>query len=115
MSETVERALASDKRRRGDAAPEAVGERVRSSNGAHTAAAWNGDAADDLFERLRALRKEIADRQGVPAYVVFSDRTLREMAETRPRTESELLEVSGVGPAKLARYGERFLSVIAEG
>ena len=115
MAERVERALASDKRRRSGGGEVAGVGRVRSSSGEQTSADRNGDAADELFERLRTLRKDIADRQGVPAYLVFSDRTLREMAETRPRTESDLLEVSGVGPAKLARYGERFLSVIAEG
>ncbi|HEX6694397.1 MAG TPA: ATP-dependent DNA helicase RecQ [Longimicrobiales bacterium] len=66
----------------------------------------------DLFERLRALRKEIADAQGVPAYIVFSDGTLAAMAARRPRTPDELLEVSGVGPAKLERYGSAFLEVM---
>ncbi|HSH74478.1 MAG TPA: ATP-dependent DNA helicase RecQ [Longimicrobiales bacterium] len=65
-----------------------------------------------LFQSLRALRKEIADRQSVPAYIVFSDKVLREMAATRPATPAELLAVSGVGPAKLERYGEAFLRAI---
>lgn len=69
------------------------------------------DAA--CFERLRSLRKEIAGRQRVPAYVVFSDAVLLEMARNRPSTETELLSISGVGPAKLAKYGEAFLSEIA--
>jgi ATP-dependent DNA helicase RecQ len=73
----------------------------------------SGDSADEaLFERLRELRKTLADRQRVPAYVVFSDRTLREMAERRPRTLGALLQVSGVGPAKLDRYGDAFLEVL---
>ncbi|MCB2222787.1 MAG: ATP-dependent DNA helicase [Actinobacteria bacterium] len=67
-----------------------------------------------LFERLRDLRRSLADRQGVPAYVVFSDATLLEMASARPRTEGELLAVSGVGPAKLERYGEAFLEVLGD-
>ncbi|MEX1257731.1 MAG: ATP-dependent DNA helicase RecQ [Gemmatimonadota bacterium] len=72
-------------------------------------------AADDpLFARLRVLRKEIADRQGVPAYIVFGDKVLREMAARRPSTSGELLEVPGVGPAKLERYGTAFLAAIAE-
>jgi len=66
----------------------------------------------ETFERLRDLRKRLADRQGVPAYVVFSDRTLKEMAERRPRTPHELLQVSGVGPAKLQRYGAAFLEAL---
>ncbi len=65
-----------------------------------------------LFDRLRALRREIADEQGVPAFMVFSDRTLRDMARRRPTTKSAMLEVSGVGPAKLENYGERFLRAI---
>ncbi len=67
------------------------------------------------FERLRALRKELADAQGVPAYIVFNDRVLLEMAERRPRTLPELLTIPGVGPAKLERYGEAFLEELARG
>ncbi|TVQ37539.1 MAG: RecQ family ATP-dependent DNA helicase [Spirochaetaceae bacterium] len=66
-----------------------------------------------LFERLRALRKQVADEQGVPAYVVFTDRTLRDMVERRPATMDEMAEVHGVGKQKLARYGERFARAIA--
>lgn len=65
-----------------------------------------------LFVRLKALRKELADRQRVPAYIVFSDKVLMEMAMRRPGTPSELLDVSGVGPAKLDKYGEAFLEVL---
>ena len=68
-----------------------------------------------LFQRLRALRKELADEQGVPAYIVFSDKVLREMAATQPSTPSELLAVSGVGPVKLERYGAEFLQEIVRG
>jgi len=57
-----------------------------------------------LFERLRALRKELADRQKVPAYIVFSDKALLEMAVRRPGSADELLAVPGVGPAKLEKY-----------
>ena len=62
-----------------------------------------------LFQRLRALRKRLADDQGVPAYIVFSDRVLQEMAVRRPSSAAELLDVPGVGPAKLERYGRAFL------
>jgi ATP-dependent DNA helicase RecQ len=65
-----------------------------------------------LFEHLRALRRRLADNEGVPAYVVFSDATLREMARQVPRTPLELRSITGVGPAKLARYGEAFLDVL---
>ncbi|MDZ7779934.1 MAG: ATP-dependent DNA helicase RecQ [Gemmatimonadota bacterium] len=72
-----------------------------------------GDAS--LFERLRELRRALAERQGVPAYVVFNDRALREMAARRPRTPEELLQVPGVGDVKLERYGAAFLEEIARG
>ena len=65
-----------------------------------------------LFESLRDLRKELADAQGVPAYIVFSDRVLLEMASRKPTTLEEMLEVHGVGPAKLERYGKAFLERI---
>ncbi len=71
--------------------------------------------ADPLFERLRALRKRLADERGVPAYIVFSDRTLREMCERRPATPVELARINGVGPKKLERYGAAFLEALAEG
>ena len=68
---------------------------------------------EELFERLRTLRLELAREQGVPAYIVFNDAVLRDMARRRPATPSELLDVPGVGPAKLKRYGERFLEALA--
>jgi ATP-dependent DNA helicase RecQ len=70
--------------------------------------------ADPLYAQLRALRKRLADERRVPAYIIFNDRVLRELCERRPRTEAELLHVSGVGPQKLARYGDAVLAVIAE-
>ena len=65
--------------------------------------------AQELFERLRTLRKGLADKQRVPAYVVFNDAVLTDMALARPTNEDELLAISGVGPAKLAKYGTAFL------
>jgi ATP-dependent DNA helicase RecQ len=65
-----------------------------------------------LFDRLRELRRDIANERGVPAYVVFSDATLLAMAATRPRSDSELLAISGVGPVKLERFGAAFLEVL---
>jgi ATP-dependent DNA helicase RecQ len=71
----------------------------------------DGLAVDEaLFERLRALRRRLADEQSVPAYVVFSDATLAAMAARKPTTTEELLRISGVGQAKLARYGATFLA-----
>ncbi len=73
----------------------------------------SGTFSDEvLFERLRAVRKRIASASGVPPYVVFSDATLRDMAARKPSTDTEFLEVSGVGATKLSRYGEAFLSEI---
>jgi ATP-dependent DNA helicase RecQ len=72
-----------------------------------------GDLADaELFAELRKLRKEIADTRGIPAYLVFSDATLRGMATAHPRTAEQLLDVSGVGPVKLEAYGEKFLALL---
>mgnify|MGYP001107040422 CR=1 FL=1 len=68
-----------------------------------------------LFERLRAVRKRLAEAEGVPAYIVFSDAVLREMAKQAPRSRGELLAVSGVGPVKLERYGEAFLEALRQG
>ncbi len=62
-----------------------------------------------LFQRLRAVRRALADAEAVPAYIVFSDAVLARMAAARPTDEASLLALSGVGPAKLARYGEAFL------
>ena len=68
----------------------------------------------DLFESLRALRAEIAREQGVPAYVIFHDRTLREMAAARPTDETSLAALHGVGASKLERFGDRFLELIRD-
>ncbi|NTV04936.1 MAG: DNA helicase RecQ [Chlorobiaceae bacterium] len=65
-----------------------------------------------LFELLRSLRKQIADEQGIPPYVVFSDRTLHDMSTRFPRTAESMLTVSGVGEVKLERYGRQFLRLI---
>jgi len=70
-------------------------------------------AAQSLFEALRHHRLQIARAQGVPPYVVASDRTLRELAVQRPANARDLLDVHGIGEAKVARYGDGFLAVIA--
>ena len=70
------------------------------------------DADSDLFDALRACRKELAAEHGVPPYVVFHDTTLAHMASVKPQTKTELLAVSGVGQAKLDRFGRDFLDVI---
>lgn len=72
-----------------------------------------GDRA--LFERLRLVRKALADEAEVPAYIVFGDKVLLELAVRKPRTPEQMLRVSGVGLTKLERYGEAFLAAIQEG
>ncbi|MBK8727350.1 MAG: ATP-dependent DNA helicase RecQ [Holophagaceae bacterium] len=67
-----------------------------------------------LFRELKALRKRLADEKGVPAYVIFGDTALKQMAAFQPRTEAELLAISGVGPKKLAQYGDDFLTLIRQ-
>ena len=85
-----------------------------SSGGApRTAGLSAADTA--LFEALRAERMKIAKALGVPPYVVFPDTTLIAMASERPGNEAEMLTISGVGQAKLERYGAAFLGVIREG
>jgi ATP-dependent DNA helicase RecQ len=70
------------------------------------------DYDPELFERLRALRKELADREGVPPFVIFSDISLAEMAALLPETEAEFRGIHGVGRHKLERYGPSFLDEI---
>ena len=69
-------------------------------------------ADEALFEALRTRRLELARTDGVPPYVVASDRTLRELAELRPKTKAGLEGVFGIGPAKAAKYGDDFLAVV---
>jgi ATP-dependent DNA helicase RecQ len=71
------------------------------------------DPADaSLFEALRARRLELARAERVPPYVIASDRTLREVAELRPRSMMNLEGIYGIGPAKAAKYGEDLLAVV---
>lgn len=72
-----------------------------------------GDDAE-LFERLRALRRELAEWREVPPYIVCSDKTLRGLCRRRPATREELLEVSGIGERKADEFGEAFLKAISE-
>jgi ATP-dependent DNA helicase RecQ len=70
------------------------------------------DEDPELYEVLRRLRREIADEEGRPAFMVFSDTTLRAIAAAKPATPEQFLAVKGVGPAKLEGYGGRFLEAI---
>jgi len=66
-----------------------------------------------LFERLRQLRKQLADQQAVPPYIIFSDVSLRQMARQYPEDEREFARISGVGERKLQEFGVAFLAEIA--
>ena len=67
---------------------------------------------DELFERLRVLRRDLAHQKGIPPYLIFSDKTLEEMAAKRPLLDSEMMDISGVGEQKLKRYGNLFMDAI---
>jgi ATP-dependent DNA helicase RecQ len=86
--------------------------RTRSARKSRAAAVELDQDAQSLFEQLRAWRAGVAKEQGVPAYVVFSDATLTGIAQARPASEGELRQVSGVGDAKLERYGAAVLEVV---
>ena len=73
-----------------------------------------GAADQDLFDQLRTLRAELARQAGVPAYLIFHDATLLNIASAKPSTEAELLAISGVGEQKAKKYGQAVLAVIAE-
>ncbi len=91
--------------------PTQKGEKVKASRMVQES--WEG-VDRGLFEALRDLRREIAGHKRLPAYVVFDDRTLREMARLKPSSQAELLDVKGVGEKKCRQYGEAFLAAITE-
>lgn len=95
--------------------------RAESSTPAPTNQAWGTDGNSaaltpsvdpQLFERLRQLRKELAEEEGVAPFVIFHDKTLRTIAGHRPMTLSALREISGIGEVKVERYGRRVLNVV---
>jgi ATP-dependent DNA helicase RecQ len=67
---------------------------------------------DALFEELRALRRELAEKQNVPPFVIFSDQTLHDMCTVMPDTLDEMLDVKGIGESKLQKYGEQFFQIL---
>jgi ATP-dependent DNA helicase RecQ len=85
---------------------------ARSSSETSDVLASLDGASRDRFEKLRAHRAQAAKSRGVPAYVVALDRTLIEMAKRSPRTRAELLDVFGMGPARVEAYGDGFLEVL---
>ena len=98
---------------RGEVTLELAKPRVRAAKPRKAARGQVPEGVDDgLFQALRRLRKELADAQGVPPYVVFGDATLMQMAAVQPVDPQALLAVNGVGETKLARYGAAFLNLI---
>ena len=91
--------------------PAAKAQKMRKGR-AGAAAGEMGEGEQSLFERLRALRTQIAREEKVPPYIVFSDKTLVDMCMKKPRTREEMLAVSGVGEFKYGKYGERFLQCV---
>ncbi|HEY4185249.1 MAG TPA: ATP-dependent DNA helicase RecQ [Polyangia bacterium] len=87
-------------------------DRASPSHGEASRAGGYGDEEGELFGRLRELRRHLATERGIPAYMVFSDAVLLAMAANRPMTAEGVLGISGVGPKKLAQYGEAFLAVL---
>lgn len=85
--------------------------KARTGHGPDTASSGHDEA---LFEKLRFLRKEIASTHGVPPYIIFSDKTLREICLHLPETLQEMRQISGVGDQKLEQHGESFISVVRE-
>ena len=67
-----------------------------------------------LFQKLRRVREKLAAKEFVPAYIVFSDATLRDMCSKRPQDEEQMLAISGVGKYKMDKYGEAFLTALRE-
>ncbi len=88
--------------------------KAKETRSTRTAAPTLEGEEQGLFDALKARRMALAKAEGVPAYVVFPDRTLIELARARPATEAEMGAVHGVGAAKLARYGTQFLTVIRD-
>ena len=86
----------------------------KAERGARAREAFAGASDDPLWQALKAKRTELAKEQGVPPYVIFHDSTLLEILNRRPGSLQEMGEISGVGQAKLARYGDAFLQVLED-
>ena len=99
---------------RRDAEPARKSRTSKAERGARAREAFAGAGEDPLWLALKAKRTELAREQGVPPYVIFHDSTLLEILNRRPGSLAELGEISGVGQAKLARYGEAFLRVLEQ-
>lgn len=92
--------------------PEPVKATPKKKSTAKAAIAFSDSASLALWEKLRQLRLDLSKELNVPPYVIFHDKTLKEMVHRRPTTRSEMLEVSGIGQSKLERFGDPFLEII---
>ncbi len=99
---------------RRDVAPVKRGRATKEERAARRPQPFSGANEDPLWLALKARRMELAREQGVPPYVIFHDSTLLEILNRKPQTLDEMGQISGVGQAKLARYGEAFLEVVAD-
>ena len=90
--------------------PDGIVETIHKTASAAKRAVFSGE----LFEALRRMRRELAASEGVPPYVVFSDKPLQAMCEALPSDEDEMLSISGVGRMKFEKYGYKFLDAIRE-
>ena len=72
------------------------------------------DYDTEMYDKLRTLRTEIASKKGIPPYIVFSDKTLKDLSTKVPQNKEEMLEVHGIGEVKFERYGKAFLDVLSE-
>ena len=86
----------------------------KAERGARAREAFAGANDDPLWQALKAKRTELAREQGVPPYVIFHDSTLLEILNRRPASLTEMGQISGVGQAKLERYGDAFLQVVED-
>ena len=97
-----------------DAEPQSVSDRARANEHNNEQSSDRSVDVDILFERLRLLRKNLADEQEVPPYVIFSNATLNQMAEQQPTNRKDFAKLSGVGTKKLEQYADDFIAIILE-
>ena len=66
----------------------------------------------DIYDKLRTLRTQIASEKGIPPYIVFSDKTLKDLSVKQPKSKEDMLDVHGIGEVKFERYGKEFLEIL---
>jgi ATP-dependent DNA helicase RecQ len=94
--------------------PEPVSAAARQKTARASAVPFSDAVSQALWEKLRQLRLDLSRELSIPPYVIFHDKTLKEMAVRRPITPDDLLGISGVGQSKLERFGAQFLEVIKQ-